>query len=74
MSSNLVDTVKSLPLAERIELVDVLWESITREGYEPPLTLEQAAELDRRVDAHRRSPNDVVSWESIKDDLANRRS
>ena len=74
MSSNLVDTVKCLPLAERIELVEALWESITQEGYEPPLTPEQAAELDRRLEAHRRNPNDVVSWESIKEDLSSRQS
>jgi len=74
MSSNLVDTVKGLPLAERIELVEALWESITQEGYEPPLTPEQAAELDRRLEAHRRNPNDVVSWESIKEDLSNGQS
>ena len=69
-----MDTVKRLPLAERIELVEALWESITEEGYEPPLTNAQAAELDRRVEAHRRNPNDVVSWESIKEDLLNRQS
>ncbi|MDX6558940.1 MAG: hypothetical protein QOF72_1989 [Blastocatellia bacterium] len=69
-----MDTVKSLPLAERIEIVEALWESITQEGYEPPVTSEQAAEIDRRVEAHRRNPNDVVSWESIKKDLANRQS
>jgi len=74
MSSNFVDTAKRLPLAERIELVEALWESITQEGYEPPLTPEQAAELDRRVEAHRRNPNDVVAWEFIEKELMNRRS
>ncbi|HEY5073055.1 MAG TPA: addiction module protein [Pyrinomonadaceae bacterium] len=74
MSSNFVDAVKRLPLAERIELVEALWESITHDGYEPPLTLEQAAELDRRLEAHRRNPHDVVSWESIKEDLSSRQS
>ena len=74
MSSNFVDTAKRLPLAERIELVEALWESITQEGYEPPLTPEQAAELDRRLEAHRRDPNEVVSWESIKEDLSRRQS
>jgi putative addiction module component (TIGR02574 family) len=47
---------------------------MTQDGYEPPLTPEQAAELDRRLEAHRRDPNDVVSWESIKEDLARRKS
>ena len=74
MSSNFVDSAKRLPLAERIELVEALWESITQEGYEPPLTPEQEAELDRRLEAHRRDPNEVVSWESIKEDLSRRQS
>jgi putative addiction module component (TIGR02574 family) len=69
MSSNLLETAKRLPLAERIQLVEVLWESIAQDGYEPPLTSAQAAELDRRLEAHQREPNDVVSWESIKAEL-----
>ena len=74
MSSNVVDTAKRLPLAERIELVEALRESIAAEGYEPPLTPEQAVELDRRVEAHRWEPSDLVSWESIKTSLAYRRA
>ncbi len=69
-----MDTAKRLPLAERIELVEALWESITQEGYEPSLTPEQADELDRRVEAHQRNPNDVVAWEFIEKELMNRRS
>ena len=72
MSSALLDTAKSLPLADRIELIEALWESIAREGYEPELTREQAAELDRRSEAHQQNPDDVVSWDSIKADLQNR--
>jgi putative addiction module component (TIGR02574 family) len=74
MSSNFVDTVNSLPLAERIELVEAVWESITEGGYEPPLTPEQSDELDRRLEAHQRNPNDVISWESIKEHNLDRRS
>lgn len=70
MSSVLLDTAKSLPLADRIELIDALWESVAEEGYEPELTPEQATELDRRLAAHRQDPDDVVSWDSIKTDLA----
>ena len=72
MSSNLLDTAKSLPLTERIELIEALWESIAQEGYEPPLTAEQAAELDRRLESHQKNPDDVVSWDTIKTDLQNK--
>ena len=74
MNSELVSNVRNLPLAERIELIDLLWESVAEQGYEPPLTAEQAAELDRRLEAHRRNPGDVVSWDSIKEDILNRYS
>ena len=72
MSSNLLETARSLPLAERIELIDALWESITQEGYEPQLTVEQAAELDRRMEAHRLDPDAVVEWGTIKKELLNK--
>ncbi|HKR10514.1 MAG TPA: addiction module protein [Pyrinomonadaceae bacterium] len=60
---------KNLPLPERLELLDALWESIVEEGYEPPLTTAQADELDRRLKAHQRNPDDVVDWKAIKTEL-----
>jgi putative addiction module component (TIGR02574 family) len=69
MSTSLLETAKGLPLAERIELVEALWESITLDGYEPELTTAQAEELDRRLAAHEKNPEDVVEWEAVKADL-----
>jgi putative addiction module component (TIGR02574 family) len=69
MDPRLVNQARGLPLEQRIELIDALWESVAEEGYEPPLTPAQAAELDRRLAAHHREPDAVISWESIKDDL-----
>ena len=48
MNADLLEAAKALPLPERIELAEALWESITGEGHEPPLTPAQADELDRR--------------------------
>jgi putative addiction module component (TIGR02574 family) len=72
MSSSFVDTVKTLPLADRLEIIGELWESIAEEGYEPPLTPAQAAEIDRRYEAHRLTPDDVIPWESIKGELTDK--
>jgi putative addiction module component (TIGR02574 family) len=69
MSTTILDTAKSLPLSERIELVEALWESIVHDGYEPELTTAQAGELDRRLAAHEKNPDDVVAWETVKADL-----
>jgi putative addiction module component (TIGR02574 family) len=56
-------------LSERLELLDALWESIVEEGYEPPLNTAQAVEIDRRLKAHQRNPDDVVGWQAIKTEL-----
>lgn len=69
---NVIEAAKNLPLPERLELLDALWESIIEEGYDPPLTNAQAEELDRRIEAHKRNPNDVVDWKTIKAELDSR--
>ncbi|HEY0367393.1 MAG TPA: addiction module protein [Pyrinomonadaceae bacterium] len=69
MSTPILETAKSLPIPERIELVEALWESIIEDGYEPELTTAQAEELDRRLEAHEKNPDDVVPWEAVKAEL-----
>ena len=69
MSTNVLEAAKSLPLPERLELLDALWESIVEEGYEPTLTQAQEEELDRRLQAHRENPHDVIDWTTIKAEL-----
>lgn len=66
MNAELLETAKSLPLQERVELVEALWESVVAEGYEPALTDAQAVELERRLEAHRRNPSDAIAWDTIK--------
>ena len=72
MDSQLIDQARGLPLEQRIQLIDELWESVAEEGYEPPLTPQQAAELDRRLAAHQRNPDDLIPWEAIKEELKQR--
>jgi putative addiction module component (TIGR02574 family) len=44
--------LRQLPLEERIKLVEDLWDSIAADRDSLPLTPEQRAELDRRLDAY----------------------
>lgn len=53
MSANL----RKLPLDERIRLVEDLWDSIASDQNALPLTAEQCAELDRRLDAYETDGN-----------------
>lgn len=72
MSTNVLNAAKNLPLPERLALLDALWESIIEEGYDPPITSAQAEELDQRLKAHERDPEDVVDWNTVKAELDSR--
>ena len=69
MNAALLEAVKSLPLPERLELVDALWETIAAEGYEPPLSESQSAELQRRLEEHRKNPASGIPWETVRAEL-----
>jgi putative addiction module component (TIGR02574 family) len=69
----LLDAAKALPLSEQIELAEALWENIADAGYEPPLSGAQAAELDRRVEEHRRNPEAAVPWNQVRAELERKR-
>ena len=49
--------LRELPLDERIKLVEDLWDSIAADQQALPLTPEQRAELDRRLDAFEEDKN-----------------
>lgn len=49
--------LKELPIEERIRVVEDLWDSIAADQKALPLTAEQKAELDRRLDAYEADKN-----------------
>ena len=55
--------IERLSVEERIELVEEIWDSIAEAT---PLTEAQRRELDRRLQDHVSSPDDVVPWEVVK--------
>jgi putative addiction module component (TIGR02574 family) len=58
--------IKKLSIAERILMVQEIWDSIAAEQESIPVTEAQKAELDRRVASYEASPNEGKSWEEIK--------
>jgi putative addiction module component (TIGR02574 family) len=63
-SAEILDQLRALPAGERQQLVGQIWDEFA--DSELALTPVQAAELDRRLEDHKRSPNDVVPWSEIK--------
>jgi putative addiction module component (TIGR02574 family) len=49
---SMTPTFRDLPVEQRIQLVEDLWDSIAIGQESLPLTAEQRAELDRRLDAY----------------------
>jgi putative addiction module component (TIGR02574 family) len=58
--------IASLPVNERIHLVEAIWETIVAEPDQPELSKAQKQELERRLAAHLASPEDVIPWEQVK--------
>ena len=57
----------NLPVADRIELVKDIWDSIVaQEPVSVDLSAAQKAELDRRVAEHRADPTTAIPWEQVR--------
>jgi putative addiction module component (TIGR02574 family) len=67
---------RHLSLAERLQLVEDIWDSIADEVRDQPdalpLTAEQRDELGRRRAAYDRDPDAVVPWEDVRKGLLRR--
>jgi putative addiction module component (TIGR02574 family) len=61
----LADLLELSP-AERLLLVEELWDSLMNEPDAVPHTDAQREKLDRRLEAHRCNPNAGSSWEEVK--------
>lgn len=58
--------IRKLSVAERILIVEEIWDSIAAEQETVQVTEAQKAELDRRLASCDASPNKGKSWEEIK--------
>lgn len=64
--SSLPPEIRSLPVPERVNLVEQIWDSIVEDEQAFELTDAQKAELDRRMAAHTASPNRGKPWVDVR--------
>lgn len=64
--------LRKLPLDERIRLVEDLWDSIAADQSLLPLTAEQRAELDRRLNAYESDASAGRPAENVISDIRKR--
>lgn len=55
-----------LSRAERLQLVEDLWDSIAQEGESLPVSNTKLAELRLRRERFDKNPNSGLSWEEVK--------
>jgi putative addiction module component (TIGR02574 family) len=62
----MVVDIAQLSVAERIQLVEDLWDSLVVNPDDVPVTQAQRDELDRRLQAQRDNPSEGASWQQVK--------
>jgi putative addiction module component (TIGR02574 family) len=60
-----------LPVADRIQLVEAVWNGLPEE-VAAPVSADQRAELNRRLDAYEANPKDVLTWDEVIEQLRGR--
>ena len=64
-----IQEILQLSVAERIQLVEDIWDSIALKPDDVPLTDAQRTELDRRLLQYKENPADGISWKDLKKKL-----
>jgi putative addiction module component (TIGR02574 family) len=68
-----LEDITAMTIDERIVLVQAIWDSIAAETDPVHLTEPQKRELDRRIAKLDANPQNVRTWEEIKDHVRGRK-
>jgi putative addiction module component (TIGR02574 family) len=60
------EEIEQLTVAERVALVEEIWDSIAAAPERLPLTEAQRRELDRRLALHEQHPDRAIPWEEVR--------
>lgn len=64
--------IDRLSVADRMTLVERIWDSIVQDSNGLPASSDQLAELERRWQDDEENPDDVVPWDEIRDSARKR--
>lgn len=73
MISSVLKDVLTLSVADRLQLVGEIWDSLAATPEAIRVTDAQRKELARRRRAHVRNPSAAKSWEEVRDKLERRK-
>ena len=70
--TSLPNELLQLSIAERIDLVQAIWDSIAAESHMPQLSDAKRRELQRRAAEDDAFPDDALPWEVVKAGILSR--
>jgi putative addiction module component (TIGR02574 family) len=71
--NTLVADILELSVADRLRIVEDIWDSIAADAKDLKISDELRQELDRRLEAYKHAPDAGVTWEELDNRLANLR-
>jgi putative addiction module component (TIGR02574 family) len=68
VNAKLLEQAKGLPVEERIELVEAIWDTVAEDADAERLGIPEShrRELDRRLADLEANPDDVSPWEEVR--------
>jgi putative addiction module component (TIGR02574 family) len=69
MSRVPLDQILELPATDRVEIAQLIWESVFEHPEAVPLTKAQRDELERRWHEFEQNPDEGEPWEDVKRSL-----
>ena len=64
--------IETLPLPEKILMVEDSWDSIAKDNADLPVLEWQKKELSRRKRSFRKNPASVMTWQQVKKSILER--
>lgn len=65
-----VSEILQLSVAERIQIVEDIWDSIGESPEELALSEAEKLELDKRLEVYQENPDEGIEWETLKKNLS----
>ncbi len=63
--TTVLQAVQTWPVEDQFDLAFRLWDQLLERGWQPELTEELKAELDRRIASYEGDPTNVFTWEQV---------
>jgi putative addiction module component (TIGR02574 family) len=61
----LLQAVQAWPVEDQLDFAFRLWDQLVEGGWQPELTDDLKAELDRRLANYQADPTNVLTWEQV---------